>query len=112
MPHFTHCLWCNAYIWDWFVEWYLPPEKEGVEKGQLAMDCPHPDCRRPVLWIKLKLDRAPDGTMLVQRPIAGAEKWATSPSQGYPDLVTFLTSPGEQERAKYFRSGYWPQINV
>jgi len=48
----------------------------------------------------------------VQRPITGAEQWATSPSQGYADLVSFLTNPGEQDRAKYFRSGYWPEINV
>lgn len=76
------------------------------------MDCPHPECRRPVLWVKGKLIRAPEGTRLVTRPVAGAEAWATDLSQGYPDLVSFLTHPGEQPRAAYFRSGYWPEINV
>jgi hypothetical protein len=112
MPHFAECPWCNAYIWDWFAEWYLEPEKTEVGSGRLAMDCPHPDCRRPVLWIRPDLHRAPEGTEPVQRPIAGAEEWATNRSQGYPDLVSFLTNPGDQDRAKYFRSGYWPEINV
>ena len=112
MPHFEHCPWCNTYIWDWFAEWYLQPQKAEVESGRVAMDCPNPDCRRPVLWVKLKLLRAPVDAVAAIRPIAGAEKWATSSSQGYLDLVSFLTNLGEQDRAKYFRSGYWPQINV
>jgi hypothetical protein len=89
MPHFTHYPWCDAYIWDSFQEWHLSPEYEETKAGRWAMDCPHPGCR-----------------------ITGAGEWATDVSQGYSDLVSFLTNPDEQERAKYFRSGYWPEINV
>jgi hypothetical protein len=112
MPHFEYCPWCSNYIWDWFQEWYLAPEYEETKHGRLAMDCPHPDCRRPVFLIRGKLVKAPEVTEPVKRPIAGAEKWATDASQCYPDLVAFLTNPGEQDRAKYFRSGYWPEMNV
>lgn len=112
MPHFLHCPWCQAYIWDWFGEWYLEPEKSAIFSGKLAMDCPHPDCRRPVLWIGRDLQRAPAGAEAVKRPVAGAERWATDPSQGYSDLVSFLTNPGEQDRAVFSRSGYWPEIRV
>jgi hypothetical protein len=117
MPHFKNCPWCNSYIWDWFVEWYLPPVRGEVANGRVAMDCPNHDCGRPVLYIqKNKPDQqlvgASGGTIPVKRPIEGATKWATDPSQGYPDLISFLTNPGEQDRARFFRSGYWEGINV
>ena len=115
-PHFEACPWCGVEIVDWFMEWYLPPEKGKVEDGELAMDCPDRACRRPVLYnpkdLKNKLIRALKGTVPVQRPIKGAMAWATDPSQGYSDLVSFLTNPGEQIRAKHFRSGYWKGVNV
>ncbi len=76
------------------------------------MDCPDHECRRPVLRIKGQLYRAPEGMKPVMRLIEGAERWVALSGGIYPDLVSFLTNPGEHNRAKHFRSGYWPQINV
>lgn len=112
MPHGEFCPWCNLKIADWFIEWSLEPQKTEVGAGRLAMDCPNRECRRPVFWSKRSVIKAPDNTVPAIRPIAGAERWAINPSQGYLDLVSFLTDPKDQDRAQFFRSGYWPQINV
>jgi hypothetical protein len=113
MPHFTDCPWCNAYIWDWFLEWYLRPQQEEMGNGRLAMDCPNPECRRPVTIHKARVVRARDDLPVAKRSLIQAEKWATDPTFGnHPTLEDFLTNPGEQPRAGHFRSGYWPQINV
>jgi len=113
MPHFTHCPWCNTYIWDWFHEWYPETQFDEIKFGRLAMDCPNPGCRHPVTMNKGILIQAPSDLPVAQRSILRAEEWATDPRYGnYPTLVDFLTNLGEQPRAKYFRSGYWPQINV
>jgi hypothetical protein len=113
MPHFTNCPWCNAYIWDWFHEWYPPLEHDEIKYGKLAMDCPDPACRRPVTLNKGRLVRAPGDLPMAQRSVIQAEKWATDPRFGnYATLEDFLVNAGEQSRAKYFRSGYWPHVNV
>jgi len=62
--------------------------------------------------IKAKLYRALEDMDPARRPIEGAERWVALSNGLYADLVSFLTAPAEQNRAKYFRSGYWPQINV
>jgi hypothetical protein len=113
MPHFTNCPWCNTYIWDWFHEWYPKQEHDAISAGEPAMDCPNPDCRRPVTINKGMLVQAPPGLKVVQRSIIQAADWATNPTYGnYQTLEDFLTNPGVQMRAKHFRSGYWPQVNV
>lgn len=112
MPHSTDCPWCNVRIGDWFIEWYLQPQYDEIKNGQLPMDCPNHDCRKPVLVIKGKLIKASVDMKPAPRPIEGAERWVALSRGLYPNLVSFLTAPVEQNRAKYFRSGYWPQINV
>jgi hypothetical protein len=110
MPHFTPCPWCNILIMDWFHEWYPKAQYEQIKLGQLAMDCPDHECRRPVTLNKGKVVPA-QSLVTAERILTQAETWAVQ-QQGYPTLEAFLTHPDEQPRAKYFRSGYWLQINV
>lgn len=113
MPHYALCPWCIVTIADWFLEWHTPQQQNDIYKGQLAMDCPIHDCRRPVTMNKGRVVQAPPELKTVHRSIDLAEKWATDPMFGnYTTLADFLANPGEQPRAQYFRSGYWPQVNV
>jgi hypothetical protein len=110
MPHFIPCPWCRTLIVDWFHELYPQPRYAQIKIGQMAMDCPHHQRRQPVTLNKGKLVPA-QNLVTAQRSLLQAEIWAVQ-QQGYPTLEAFLTQPDEQPRAKYFRSGCWPQINV
>jgi hypothetical protein len=113
VPKYEFCPWCGTEIADWFLEWY-PKEGqyEDIRDGKLAMDCPVRGCRKPVLMNKGKIVPAPQGTEPAIRPIEGAERWLKVTNSMWPDLKDFLVDPDEQPRTKYFRSGYWPEINV
>jgi hypothetical protein len=125
-PRYQNCPWCKEEIVDWFTEWYPRDQYDEIEAGTLAMDCPSPDCRRPVFLNKAKLSPVPQGQDPTDqnvlkwvlatfhpaiRSVEKATDWATGPG-AYPSLEAFLTDPTQQPRAEYFCSGYWPQINV
>ena len=93
MPHFTQCPWCMALIVDWFHEWYGRPQYDQIKLGQLARDCPHHQCRKPVTLNKGKIVAA-QNIVTAQRSVQQAEVWAVK-EQGYPTLEAFLVHPDE-----------------
>jgi len=112
MPNSVNCPWCGIMIGDWFIEWYPKQQYEDIRDGKLPMDCPNSVCRKPVLMNKGKLKQAPKEMEAAVRPVSGALHWLQVTNAPYPDLVSFLTEPAEQNRTKFFRSGYWEGINV
>jgi hypothetical protein len=112
MPKFERCPWCGTEINDWFMEWYPQDEFDKIKNGDLPMDCPATACRRPVLMKKAKLYKANIDAKAAVRSIERAQAWLKVTHSPWPTLEDFLTDPSEQDRTKYFRSGYWPTINV
>jgi hypothetical protein len=109
MPHAKKCPHCKKKVWDWFMEWYLQPQKGEIFRGQAAMDCPW--CRGPVVYDykTQELTPAPPSMSVYQRD----ERQATlTAMKSYPTLEDFLVSPLERKVATPFRLRYWPDIDL
>jgi hypothetical protein len=110
MPWDEECPHCHRTVAEWFVEWYSFPQQREIGKKSLAADCPW--CHMPVLIRGLRVSLPPLLTPSAHREYPYAEAWANR--NGYPSLESFLqnTDPKESERARPFRRGYWPNVNL
>lgn len=85
MPHGKKCPHCGKKAWDWFLEWYLQPERSAIFKGQAAMDCPW--CRGPVLYQNDDISPAPPDLPVHRRDLEQATRYARI--KNYATLVDF-----------------------
>jgi len=115
-PHDEVCpyIQCGKNVKDWFIEWYSKEDQIEIGHKNLAMDCPW--CRRAVFPHGLRVITPVGKVVKKARDIQKAEEYAKiqidTNGVHYPDLISFLSDPVNDEKVAPYKRGYWSNINI
>jgi hypothetical protein len=85
------CPYCGKSPPDWHREWYSLAEQTRLYKGELATDCPNPDCKKKV-WLRATPEEIDQDTPVLARSEASADIWVQLQKPQYADVKTYLKS--------------------
>jgi hypothetical protein len=66
-------------------------EQSQLYRGELASDCPNPDCRKKV-WLRAFPEEIDQDIPLLARSAAAADAWVQKQKPHYGDVRTYLQS--------------------
>jgi hypothetical protein len=90
MPN-GECPYCHQSPLDWQREWYSLMEQTQLYKGELASECPNPDCMTKV-WLRAFPQEVDQDAPLLARSETAAAAWAQKQKPQYGNLGIYLLS--------------------